>query len=71
MSDTLTATQAVDILKNTFKDIGCERSLVDYDNLILLTLTGCSTVEIPRSRYSKREKLEDTILHLKRRLAED
>ncbi|EHU3266653.1 hypothetical protein AYA92_RS17800 [Acinetobacter baumannii] len=68
MSDVLTATQAVEVLNDAFKDIGCEIELVDFDNLILLTITGCSTVEITRSRYSKRKKLEETIAHLKRSL---
>lgn len=71
MSDFLTPTQAVEVLNDAFKDIiGCEIELVDFDNLILLTITGCSTVEITRSRYSKRKKLEETIAHLKRSLAE-
>ncbi|HFG6964418.1 hypothetical protein ACNQOT_16810 [Acinetobacter baumannii] len=68
MSDVLTATQAVEVLKDAFKDIGCVVELDDFDNLILLTITGCSTVEITRSRYSKRKKLEETIAYLKRSL---
>ncbi|MEN8290555.1 hypothetical protein ABFP12_17115 [Acinetobacter baumannii] len=68
MSDVLTATQAVEVLKDAFKDIGCVVELDDFDNLILLTITGYSTVEITRSRYSKRKKLEETIDHLKRSL---
>ncbi|CAA0197695.1 hypothetical protein [Acinetobacter baumannii] len=68
MRDFLTPTQAVEVLKDAFKDIGCETELDDFDNLILLTITDCSTVEITRSRYSKRKKLEETIAYLKRSL---
>ncbi|MFB0550795.1 hypothetical protein ACET1S_18265 [Acinetobacter baumannii] len=70
MSDVLTGTQAVEILNDAFKDIGCKIELDDFDNLILLTITGCSKLQITRSRYSKRKKLEETITSLKRRLAE-
>ncbi|MFH6608511.1 hypothetical protein [Acinetobacter baumannii] len=68
MRDFLTPTQAVEVLKDAFKGIGCETELDDFDNLILLTITDCSTVEITRSRYSKRKKLEETIAYLKRSL---
>ncbi|MFX6799678.1 hypothetical protein [Acinetobacter baumannii] len=68
MRDFLTPTQAVEVLKDAFKDIGCETELDDFDNLILLTITDCSTVEITRSRYSKRKKLEEKIAFLKRSL---
>ncbi|ENW40336.1 hypothetical protein [Acinetobacter baumannii] len=68
MRDFLTPTQAVEVLKDAFKDIGCETELDDFDNLILLTITDCSTVEITRRIFSQRKKLEEKIAFLKRSL---
>ncbi|HEM7137955.1 TPA: hypothetical protein U2K47_003238 [Acinetobacter baumannii] len=68
MRDFLTPTQAVEVLKDAFKDIGCETELDDFDNWILLTITDCSTYKITRRIFSQRMKLEEKIAFLKRSL---
>ncbi|EHU2760851.1 hypothetical protein [Acinetobacter baumannii] len=70
MSSRLTEQEAVAYLKDAFNEVGCEIELDDFDNSILLTITGCSTVQIDRKRFSKRKRLEETVALLKRSLAE-